>query len=79
MESVHRQCDVLVWDAEVIHAHQEFLCRIFPALDIIVGDLKECRDDLTGSGVMQGQVTQVYGVARGAAMKRVEASRDPLI
>ena len=77
---------VFVVGAGVLHSHQEFAGRAFPALDITVGDPKECMDDFTCAGDVQGHVTQgvgsndyvVYGGAPGAAVKNVKVLCVPL-
>jgi len=75
---------VFVLDTGVRNSHQDFTGRASPALDMTIGDPKECGGDLTCAGDVQGHGTHcagsaagvVYGVAPGAAVKSVKVLSD---
>merc|ERR1712127_851372 len=75
---------VFVLDTGVRHSHQDFTGRASPALDMTIGDPKDCGDDLTCAGDVQGHGTHcagsaagvAYEVAPGAAVKSVKVLSD---
>ena len=71
---------MIVLDTGGRQSHQEFTGCASPALNMTIGDLKECGDDLTCARGVQGQSTPcaksaagvAYEVAPGAAVKSVK-------
>merc|ERR1719384_3092302 len=68
---------VFVLDTGVRVSHREFSGRASPALDMTIGEPKECGGDLTCAADRQGHGThcagtaagETFGVAPGAAVK----------
>jgi len=75
---------VFVLDTGVRVSHNDFGGRAAPALDLTVGDPKECNGDLSCAGDKQGHGThcagtaagETYGVAPGAAVRSVKVLSD---
>jgi len=75
---------VFVLDTGVRVTHREFGTRASPALDMTVGDPKECGSDMSCAGDRQGHGTHCagtaagasYGVAPSAAVKSVKVLSD---
>jgi len=75
---------VFVLDTGVRVTHQEFSGRAMPALDMTVGDPRECNGDMSCAGDRQGHGThcagtaagESYGVAPSAAVKSVKVLSD---
>merc|ERR1719480_104450 len=75
---------VFVLDTGVRVTHQEFSGRAMPALDMTIGDPRECGDDMSCAGDVQGHGThcagtaagESFGVAPSAAVKSVKVLSD---
>jgi len=75
---------VFVLDTGVRITHNDFSGRAAPSLDMTVGDPKECGDDLSCAGDVQGHGThcagsaagETFGVAPGAAVRSVKVLSD---
>jgi len=75
---------VFVLDTGVRVSHQEFGGRAAPALDMTIGEPKECGGDLSCAGDKQGHGThcagsaagETFGVAPGAAVRSVKVLSD---
>merc|ERR1719251_394739 len=75
---------VFVLDTGVRVSHTEFQGRAAPALDMTVGEPKECNGDLSCAGDRQGHGThcagtaagETYGVAPGAAVRSIKVLSD---
>merc|ERR1719507_495267 len=75
---------VFVLDTGVRVTHQDFSGRAMPALDMTIGDPRECNGDMSCAGDRQGHGThcagtaagESYGVAPSAAVKSVKVLSD---
>jgi len=75
---------VFVLDTGVRVSHNDFGGRAAPALDMTVGDPKECGDDLSCAGDVQGHGThcagtaagETFGVAPAAAVRSIKVLSD---
>merc|ERR550539_2033065 len=75
---------VFVLDTGVRITHQDFSGRAMPALDMTIGDPRECNGDMSCAGDRQGHGThcagtaagESYGVAPSAAVKSVKVLSD---
>jgi len=75
---------VFVLDTGVRVTHQEFSGRAMPALDMTIGDPRECNGDMSCAGDVQGHGThcagsaagESYGVAPSAAVKSIKVLSD---
>merc|ERR1719412_2064830 len=75
---------VFVLDTGVRVTHREFSNRAVPALDMSVGDPKECNGDLSCAGDRQGHGThcagtaagESFGVAPSAAVRSIKVLSD---
>jgi len=75
---------VFVLDTGVRVSHNEFGSRAAPALDMTVGDPKECKGDLSCAQDRQGHGThcagtaagETFGVAPGAAVRSIKVLSD---
>merc|ERR1719412_1258423 len=75
---------VFVLDTGVRVTHQDFSGRAMPALDMTIGDPRECNGDMSCAGDRQGHGTHCagtaagvsYGVAPSAAVHSVKVLSD---